>query len=63
MSSATDSKVARLAYLTQPAPGVYLLNIQNAAGELWRVEISKGQLANIIVDGAAMALRSPEASA
>jgi hypothetical protein len=47
-----------MAYLTQPAPGVILLNIQIDGGEFQRVEITKAQLGNIIVDGAAIALRA-----
>jgi hypothetical protein len=51
-------KPAKLAFLTQPAPNVYLLNIRVEGEDFYRLEISNGQLANIIVDGAAMALRS-----
>lgn len=48
---------ARLAFLTQPAPGVILFNLQ--IGETFqRVELSQSQLANILVDGAVMALRA-----
>jgi hypothetical protein len=50
---------AKLAFLTQPAPGVYLLNLRVEGEDFYRLEISKGQLANIVVDGAGMALRAP----
>jgi hypothetical protein len=50
--------IAQRAFLTQPAPGVYLLNIQFEGEEISRVEISKAQLGNIIVDGAGMAWRA-----
>jgi hypothetical protein len=48
---------ADLAFLTNPGPNVYLLNLQFPGPENLRVEISKAQLANILVDGAGMALR------
>ncbi len=50
--------IARLAYLTSPAPNVFVLNYQ-AEGEtdISRVEISKAHLANILIDGTALALR------
>ena len=48
---------ARLAYMTFPAPGIFVLNLQIGDGELQRVEISKAHLTNIIVDGASVALR------
>lgn len=62
------TKVARLAYLTSPRRGVFVLNLQiEGRAEYEQFEISKGQLANIIVDGASFALReadyrSPEAA-
>jgi hypothetical protein len=47
-----------LAYLTTPAPGVFILNIQTAGnGETHQFEITKAHLANIIIDGASFALR------
>ena len=50
--------IAKLAYLTTPAPGVFVLNIQPEASEgVWRFEISKAHLANILIDGTALALR------
>jgi hypothetical protein len=52
--------IARLAYLTTPSPGVYVLNVQPEGTEgIQRFEISKAHLANIIIDGAALALRQP----
>jgi hypothetical protein len=48
----------RLAYLTQPSPGMILLNLQFSDGELpLRLELTQRQLAAILVDGTAMALR------
>jgi hypothetical protein len=48
----------RLAYLTSPGPGVILLNLQFSDGELpLRLELTQRQLAAILVDGTAMALR------
>lgn len=50
--------IAKLAYLTSPAPNRYVLNYQPfGSDELVKVEISEGHLANIIVDGASFALR------
>jgi len=48
---------ARIAYLTSPAPNVYLLNFQLEHGIEQSIEISQGHLANIIIDGASFALR------
>ena len=48
----------KLAYLTSPAPNVYVINLQVEDGTpLQRYEISEAHLANIIVDGASFALR------
>ncbi len=49
--------IARLAYLTTPALGVFLLNVQVGDDEIMRFEISRAHLANIIIDGVALALR------
>lgn len=50
---------AKIAYLTSPAPNVYILNFQEDGAEgIFRLEISQCHLANIIVDGASFALRS-----
>lgn len=50
--------IATLAYLTSPAPGRYLLNVQAfGSDELLRFEIAQCHLANIVCDGASFALR------
>lgn len=50
--------IARIAYLTTPAPGVYVLNIQPEGEDgCLRFEITKAHLCNIIVDGTSLALR------
>lgn len=55
---------ASLCYLTQPAPGVFVLILQypdivvHGLHQLIRVEISRDQLGGLVADGAAMALRS-----
>lgn len=49
---------ARLAYLTSPQAGVFVLNFQLDEGsEIQRVEIARAHLANILIDGTALALR------
>ena len=53
---------AKLAFLTCPGPNVYLLNLRVEGEDFYRLEISKAQLANMIVDGAAMALRKEPTS-
>jgi hypothetical protein len=51
--------IAKLAYLTTPAPQVYVLNIQICGSdELLRFEISEGHLANIVITGTSLALRA-----
>lgn len=50
---------AKLAFLSQPSPGVFHMNLQFENGANLRVDISKAQLGNILVDGTAMALREP----
>lgn len=51
--------LAKIAYLTQPAPDVFVLNFQYGRDpELHQVQISKAQLSGIIIDGASIALRS-----
>jgi hypothetical protein len=54
----TVARQAILAFLTQPAPGTIYLNLRVEGEDFYRLEISEGQLANIVVDGARMALRS-----
>lgn len=50
--------IAKIAYLTSPSPGVFMLNIQPEDCEgILRFEIAKAHLANILIDGTALALR------
>jgi hypothetical protein len=50
--------IAKLAYLTTPGPDRFVLNIQPfGSDDLMRFEIAKAHLANILIDGAALALR------
>lgn len=50
--------IARLAYLTTPGPDRFVLNIQPfGSDDIIRFEIAKAHLANILIDGAALALR------
>ncbi len=53
--------IAKLAYLTSPAPDRYVLTFQSVDtlgnDTLLHVEISEGHLANIIADGAHYAFR------
>lgn len=50
--------IAKLAYLTTPSPGRYILNIQTfGSDDLLRYEIDRAHLANILIDGTAVALR------
>lgn len=50
--------IAKLAYLTSPAPDRFILNIQfHEGGNIFELEISEGHLANIIADGAHYAFR------
>jgi hypothetical protein len=52
---------AKLAYLTQPAPGLFVLNVQtrDQAG-LTQYEITTDQLRGLVADGAAMSFRARE---
>jgi hypothetical protein len=53
--------IAKLAYLTTPAPGRYMLNLQICGSdELIRIEIARFHLVNILVDGTAVALREDQ---
>lgn len=55
--------IAKLAFLTSPAPGRYMLNIQTfGSDELIRVEIGKAHLVNILVDGVSSVLREDQYS-
>lgn len=46
-----DRLKATVAYITHPATGVFILNIGQGNHDVDRIEISSGQLANIIKDG------------
>ena len=49
---------AKLAYLTTPAPGRYVLNFQpEDEKRIYEFEISQAHLANLIIDGTSLALR------
>ena len=55
---------AKIAYLTSPAPNVFILNYQEEGKEgIERVEITKAHLANIVIDGASYALREASKTA
>lgn len=50
--------IAKLAYLTTPGPDRFVLNVQPlGTDEFIQFEISKAHLANILIDGTALALR------
>lgn len=49
---------ARLFYLTEPCRGIYVVNWQTDTGEIQRMEISRDQLGNFLVDGTASAHRT-----
>lgn len=50
--------IARIAYLTSPKPGCYVICFQEEGfDDLRFLEISEGHLANIVIDGASFALR------
>ncbi|MET4529165.1 hypothetical protein [Bradyrhizobium sp. JR18.2] len=50
--------IAKIFYLTSPAPGRYLVNFQLfGSEEITTVEIAKAHLANVVIDGASFALR------
>lgn len=52
--------IAKLAYLTSPAPNVFVLNYQLEGftkPALHQVEISRAHLANILIDGLSFSLR------
>ena len=51
--------IAKLAYLTTPGPDRFVLNFQVFGCEgLQSIEISKEHIANIVIDGTALVLRS-----
>lgn len=45
---------AKLLYAVQPPDGRLLLNVQTEAGEFSQFEMSRGQLAGLILDGVRM---------
>jgi len=50
--------IAKLAYLTTPAPGHYVLNFQLfGSEELISVEVAPDQMRNILSDGVSLMLR------
>lgn len=50
--------IAKLAYLTTPDAGRYMLNVQAfGSDELISVEIGPDQMRNILIDGVALMLR------
>jgi hypothetical protein len=50
--------ICKIAYLTTPGPDRFVLNIQIfGCDEVQQFEISKHHLANILIDGTALALR------
>ena len=50
--------IAKIAYLTTPAPDRFILNIQTfGSDDIQQFEISRHHLSNIIIDGCALALR------
>jgi hypothetical protein len=50
--------IAKIAYLTSPAPNRFLLHIQpDGATETIPYEISRAHLANLIIDGVSFSLR------
>ena len=51
--------IAKIAYLTTPAVGRYVLNFQAfGSDDIVSIEISQSHLANIIIDGTSLALRA-----
>ena len=53
--------IAKLAYLTTPAPGRHMLNIQLfGSDELLRIEIARHHVVNILVDGVTTVLREDQ---
>lgn len=52
----SEFQKAELFWLTEPSRGVFVINTR-IGGYLTRFEITRNQLAGILVDGAAMALR------
>lgn len=50
--------ISKIAYLTTPDPGRYVLNIQPfGSDELMSIEIAPEQMRNILTDGVSLMLR------
>ena len=59
----TDIPRAEMCFLIEPSRGVFVVSFRMRSDyPLVRVEISRDQLANFLVDGAAMALRTESAA-
>ena len=55
--------IAKIAFLTTPGPNRFVLNIQTfGCDDIQQFEISKHHLANIVIDGCALALRETSTS-
>lgn len=54
----TEAK-AKLLYAVNPPDGRLLLNVQTEAGEFSQFEMSRGQLAGLILDGVRMLVAVP----
>lgn len=53
--------IAKIAYLSTPAPGRYMLNFQAfGSDELITIEIAKAHLVNLLIDGTALVLREDQ---
>jgi hypothetical protein len=51
--------IAKIAYLTSPSPGRYILNFQPfGSDDLMRIEVAPHQMINILCDGTTIMLRS-----
>ena len=50
--------IAKLAYLTTPDPGRYVINFQTfGSDDLVKIEVSPDQMRNILTDGVTLMLR------
>ena len=59
----SEMQKAEMFFLTEPSRGVFVVSFRMRSDyPLVRVEISRDQLANFLVDGAAMALRTESAA-
>lgn len=53
--------IAKIFYLSTPAPGRYMFNYQLfGSDELITIEIAKAHLVNLLIDGTALALREDQ---